>query len=563
MIDYNKKIGGIKQWQLAVLVVVSVLVAIGAILAFIFLFKHKTNHKIISPANNPFAPSGTNGSPTNTNGKSSKVFNDPQFIDGPFEGYGQMLANHEYGYIACGSRTQLQMYKTNEVGVIEQQNLITPLTDFAETGYTHIVDVHFAPSIGVELNEIYYLFVSLGTTVVGTIKNKTYYCAGKLVIYYFDSGASNPSWLKSSTVIKHPAVPWHPVETISSTGVSYPAIPYKATFGDTFKIIKNSRSNIPSQDLYIRGTDYSETNPGGVIFWYIIENNDHSPIISPNIRINDAKLTLLKSQKGYVPIVKTVDDYMLGFGVSFDVGTLANNQNMLIVANASREDNGELSKEQPASPNGYVQGYTLNTKDNLGWRQEESGTGTNVFNYRYLPISYNGSASYGPNYGISCKILQQFIIVSGFPTSTSFLNKSILYVYNWEPAPFKLTLGTNPYSKVVPKTLIDNALYNQEMPILPVETNVIWGGFDETSLTNTFTMFNPQGNPSTPYADWKSISSYGDAYNSGGTIGPVNGFAQKLGTWSSTDALSIFLVFTDPGYGTNGRLIIMHKHPLL
>jgi len=591
-----------KNWRPMIGIVVAflVIVAVAVTLAVELTRKHKkSKYKFNGPKN-------INGDPRDA---TPAIFQYPQIIPSPTStdsGFGSQMFVHDAGYIAVAAQSAagpvLNMYYTNLQGVVNFQQRIqlyehVPGTNILSCGLglvTTICDGAFAPIYNV-VNEVYYLFISLGGLTPGPQATGSSVYPQCVICLSLDTNSANANsmtWVvaditASSTTTLSGTL--HPTQALVLP-IDWPAgtawttdNPWRGTFGDRVRVVLDDNESILKQSIYVRGSEVTPAQPGGHIYWFVISENQVNPSLVFAFDIQDAKLLLnyklctsplgpgtagcptpvdYATCTGATPPAgcTTPADYINGFGCDFFVTSGLGKANVLVVGNATNQDSVVLTDSaQPAAPQGYVQGYTYDqTSSNLGWQQAQPST--NVFAYRYPGIVGNVS----PGFGTSVTWYANQVIV-GQATPDASGDQQLL-VLPWQVNPLNgnalvvidtLSTGasqTRMYSSSLPST--QSQRYNMSVqPIDTLNTLMLTTSWSSAASTNTITV---QGltleKTTTTYTTDQLI---GATYNSGtSTVQTRYGFAQGAMTWLSRTHNTCRLIMNDP---VGQRLIILNR----
>ena len=520
--------------------------------------------------------------PPNINGNALRNLNQtyafPQIIQNPTPNtmqFGQQMFIHEAGYICCVVNTPtgqtLNFYYTDINGVIQGPQII-PL-DFLPANMV-VCNGAFAPIFNYA-NEVYYLFLSVGVTSAAHQGfDFTNLYATHLILFSLNTFVTFNAWQQSNiqsqysvflqgaggNKIKAMKIPISAEQFIWKS-----TTPWQGTFGDKLQIVVDNSSSFLKHSLYVSGSQYSSSFPGGSLYWFILTDNQVSPNLILESQIQDAKLAIMYAQGLYTYQLQTPEDYINGFASSFYVTSGLGLGNILIIANNIGEDNAVLpNSQQPAAPNGYIQGYTFSITD--GWMQSQ--TSPNTFDYRFIPV---GDPSVGLGWGYGCLWVQNTIVVG-----QSELGNANYLVYAWPSNGNKNPIinGAMPVVSTISTTLAAAIYYpSPDFPYLRYNVTIRPTNDGSTFLCNTFNragpndqiaVINPLGDPSSPYTKFTIVQSFGAVDDSnllGQALSTHMGYGQYVGTWLSKTQSTVRLALNDPWFQNGlGRIIVYTKN---
>jgi hypothetical protein len=304
--------------------------------------------------------------------------------DSDLEGfYGQHTSFHENGWLVTTFIPHKHPTSNHEEKLIIYRRTKTDnwiCHQIIELGNQHVCQLEFAPAVNQTKLDV--LIVSVAVNSSGAFEPAT---PSQVNIYVCQSDSSEPDWILRKQV-KHPFYTWQP------------NTPYKGTFGDKIKIVKTNLNGwVENWHVYIRGSQYMESEPSGCIFWYCIDHSDSSSDGGITMKllqqIKDKKLYLLSSQ-GKVSYTNPSDvEQVIGFGYDFDVSmsgsTISRNDGILgylAVSNISTNDSDvpDGVTTQTDGVHGYVQIFVLKYVGiKLLWEQEELDFTPGHYLYRY------------------------------------------------------------------------------------------------------------------------------------------------------------------------------------
>jgi hypothetical protein len=517
--------------------------------------------------------------------KDAEDFDNPQFFTNPtsLSEFGEFVFVHESGVIGATAHTineptQLVLYNITPTNS-GTESIITKLSYTLEICDSNEVVVfgQFAPLLNV-VGEVYLLLIATGT--VDESSWPGYKFANKISLYTFDTNDLSAKWTKSSEEITHPYY------TRPTIFVEHPI--YKGTFGDNFQIVADDNSSQSTKhSLYVFGSQYTPSEPGGCLFWYIFDTNSTTPSIRLNYMIKDAKLSsnLNNSQNGTIvgqSQVSGAQKYMNSFGSRFFVQTGKGTSNRLAIANITDEDNIKLSTANLNAPFGYVQVFVQT--NGKGWEQTTLPTNGKIGYFRrFYPAP---DTSYGTvlplGFGMQVMITDNYLLVNTSGVSlVGNTGSSFLYTYN-------LNIGSSFGSAILPPPLsilnYNNIGSLQNMPTYPgigqhinkpiliIESNLLVESVSSDAKVNTIGIYNPSitvpivdssGKPSTetvPYKNWKPksvIQTIGKHINHGSDFSKQRfGFGQWTHSIVLNQQYNVWLIINDP---IENQFIILEK----
>lgn len=599
-----------EHWKAAIGISVALVIIIVTIITVLVVVLKRDESSRPSPSISIFnGPDDINGDPNSKN----VTFGSPQIITNPFadvEKFGQRFFVHEAGFICAtatvkggaADRSVLVFYYTNLQGNLEGPQRID-LYQLIPEGMT-VCNGMFAPIFN-RVDEVYYLFLSLGTVSSEPTPGQTVY-ASHVVLFVMDTSTGNLQWQPSQVRINSAFQ-----ETLSGSQGSIPAVripiatfqpdaktPWIGTFGDKLQVVLDDNETTVKQSLYVRGSEFDPDQPGGNLYWFILGDNSTEPQLTLTFVIQDAKLLLLREcwnntlstdcqskmvqgdgKTPCVPLVKTAADYINGFASDFFVSSGNGKANVLVAANSTGEDYCALPNvPQAASPKGYVQGYLVDSssKINLGWIQPEAGSQSSQnFFYRYLAEAGDNKLSDG--FGSAVSWLDNVLLV-GQATPNSAGNAEYL-TYNWTQTPNEndILSRVNPGGASGAPSFPQTPLYRGGTEASPAASqrynltmkptndlnNVLFTSWFE-GVGNVISLQQPVLENVTPFSAWVTNQSLGAEFSSQPSTAnpPITrfGFAQGTATWLSRTGLSVRIAFNDPAFNSfQGRFIVMSK----
>ena len=479
---------------------------------------------------------------------------------------GIACATHEAGFVASYS---ILNSSTTKDGVIyiythDDSTIFTLLDTLYLPSGAVVVDMKFAPRFNV-IDEVYFLLLSVGQSLtLGDFANR-------ILTFQYDTSDSKPHWVQSG---KGPF--YHPYFTWSS------ADPSVGTFGDRFEIVLDditAEQGRFKHSLYVRGSQYPDSNMGGSIFWFIIHQNSIDPDYQLIQQIQDEKLRLTEQMYINKPAYHQDPMYnfyapsafrrsfgrtaIVSFGASFHVTSGNKLNNILIVGNPSSEDQNDLQRGATDDDwdfvpkgfgmmHGYVQVYTLNA-DSLLWEQQWS-TDSQQFLNRFGP-----QRNQIPNPSPSNPAIPHL----GFGYVVSFINGeivigqqniSLLWSFQWIPNAIqpRVTLIVNP------KTMDDLTL-NEYMtqyrvfkyPIVDLQNQQIlvsvpYFVHDRITIASGIQVFDFNTGADGWKGDTDDFKGIGQMANMTTTNDPMYHMGQYVGYWYSESLRTLFVIFNQP-----------------
>lgn len=322
---------------------------------------------------------------------------------------GRLLAIHEAGYMAASFDPSIDM--TNDTSKLKPGGILFSTWDkptqkwikdieivFPDTNL-RVHELNFAPTFG-KSNEVFYLFATLSNQSIGLYETGRLTIPNQIRLYTktkqnSQSWAVSPSWL-----LKHP---------FQSTN--------NVPFGWHTVVRIDQSFTYPTHAVYVSASQYDPFQPGGSVFFFILQDNSNDPAVRIQYQFKDVKLARMVS---FTPTKQIHNSY----GCNFDV-----NDNWLAIGNASDEDSeilqrasavGQTPVEQPAAPYGYVQVLKRKANSDLDpsfWQQIELTSRSNVFAYRYM-----GNSEFS-GFGQWVKLIQDDILCVG----SGFSAQIVLY----------------------------------------------------------------------------------------------------------------------------------------
>ncbi len=597
---YHPLDAGRKKRNIIIGVVIGVVVIVALIITLVLVF---TGSSSSTPAESEHVRIPSNA-PLRVNGDNpfiqSTTFTSPQLIENPNPTQDMLFAAHMFvhnaGYVAA-SATDIQLqipvlyfFFTSREGSIQGSQRV-PL-NFLPAGMV-ICNGAFAPIFN-RINEVYYLFISVGYLGIDDDSNNSY--ATHIILFCLDSSLEVTEWKQSNLNSNFSTVLASSVD--SSKNIKALKIPvhnfvwnrqkpYIGTFGDKLQAVQSAALGSSFQSLYANGSQYSTSSPGGTIYWMILNDNLVSPSITARVvQIQDAKLYRLRDQwinteervkaandfpsckdmAGNLKPPPTEDqdnkaNYIHGFGASFFV-TSGQGTPILVVGNQTNQDYCQLltAPNQPAAPNGYVQGFTYNASTNLSWQQTTNDYG---YDYRYMPV---GDAEAASHFGYSVSWAQGSLMVG---TSGSKDGLAQYPVYKWSPGTiFKGTLvrqATIRTGLPSPEVNLTLPRFNLGATVSADARSVVVNSRKAATnnATDLLSVQNPNAGTSAPFADFETIQELGETFNSDSASDVPKtrlGFAQYMDTWLSRTGQTLRLAVNDPRYNSNvGRLLVLTK----
>jgi hypothetical protein len=304
--------------------------------------------------------------------------------------FGIRVVAHNTGQVAIFSRdfntgTVLQFYKLSAGKLIPSGS-----GDFNYKSQSYgefaIGDAAFSSWLNLK-GEIYYFFVGRGYSFKDPQSTRSYVACAGVDIYQFDSSKNDSKWTKvnnetdlsdiNTCDIRHPGIlqngskfQWDPsVNNIS--GVTGAA---RGSFGGRIRVVKNEFSTSDtSHFIYIHGSMWDITRPGGAVHWYEILSNKINPTINFVLSIKDSNLTdttIVESSVLNDRWYKYQYQNVNGFGSDFDIGINLGVKNIMAIGNPSNiravsldPTNGE--KKKPEYPGGYVNVYRIQAPEGV------------------------------------------------------------------------------------------------------------------------------------------------------------------------------------------------------
>jgi len=558
--------------------------------------------------------------PSNVNGdapaSSSTLYGNPQYLLNPsgypYPHFATQMWTHQAGYICAilsggpsSAPFALAFYYTNLKGALQESQII-PL-DFLPAGYVP-VNGSFAPIFNY-VNEIYYFFLSVGfsgcceninpdqTCLSACVDNNVYcgcneieidYFATNVIVFSLNTATSSTTWTPQSLQHAYTTTFSNPSGSVKITGLSIPVqdftwstvTPWIGTFGNTIQVVMNDNSSVLKQSLYVSGSQYSHVFPGGSLYWYDLANNDINPTVDLVDQIQDTKLALLAqaAENGTLscstqPPVLTVGTYLNSFGANFFVTSGNGANNVLIISNVTGEDYCNLNDGQPAAPNGYVQGFTFDTKA-YAWVQPTTPYGnTDIFEYRYIPVGL-GKNYEQPGFGYGLGFFNNVLTV-GLSFSVTGVAKYLAFA--WTALP-NAADPKNPGNLVI-QGIVDSSPPIGQTPLFPtpgafnVQKRIYMMNLNDAEsilfstwdyqVKDVISIQQPFESGTSPFTKSVTLQTLGSTYssqNSSDTATSFIGFGQSIGSWVSRTGISVRLAFNDPDYNNRqGRCIILVK----
>jgi len=598
-----------EHWKpilIVTLTIVCIIVAVSLTLFFV-LRRPPDQNPSVSPFNGPI---DINGDTAQNSGRFAypQIINNPDFAN--INLFGELLFVHEAGYICCvGEKVVndsilttpvLFFYYTNLQGQLQGPQRID--LDFIPTGYV-VCNGMFAPIFNV-VNEVYYLFISVGMPVSNhqspSVVSKY---ATNVILFALNTAVTSTNWERVDINAKFTQTlqgPGGKIQAMSIPTTSFTwnsAQPYIGTFGDKIQVVLDDNSPILKQSLYISGSEYDTTRPGGNLYWFLLQDNNTSPSILMLYTIQDAKLLLMQNQ-GYT-ISRSPSDYTNGFASDFYVTSGNGSKNILVVANCTGQDNISLAgTAQPAAPCGYVQGYILDTSGNLSWIQPQASA-VGQFLYRYIGTptdpsifnqncnNNNGITACSAGFARSVTVINDCVVIG--QSSPDPQGYCVFQVYQWSATPYDsgkqcLTLwgSLNPSveaSDLFPQTPfspfpnnIPNSItlrFNSNLQTIDDGSNQLiatsWYTGSPSNLISTQTPLSKDA----PLKTFTTIQALGSNFDSVITSAAPDraqiymsrlGFAQCTQNWLSRSGLTVRLAFNDPYSPTFGRFIVLTRN---
>ncbi len=547
-------------------------------------------------------PSDINGDPVNRTSTSSDQFGDVQTLAAPAgQSYLGMLAfAHDAGYICAVSldsmsRPVLNFYRTNEQGAVETMHQVE-LWQSIPTGYK-VVNGQFAPIFNLA-GEVYYLFLSVGVVKAGsTYPSDAQLYATHVVCLALNTAevapngsSSNLQWTlesinsQSAEELKGPSnsVSALRIPVSASEFIWDSAVPYVGTFGDTLQVVLDDNETNTKQSLYVRGSEYDSSRPGGNLYWFILEDNAQQPTIELSFIYQDGKLLQVlqcrndpacvgtlkdaDGKTGCPPIVKSETYYMNGFGTSFFVTSGNGKGNVMVVANPTNEDNCQLAADtnnlNPPAPKGYVQGYTWDSSQaSTGWVQPTPPDNTSTYFYRYPARAADTAISVGFGYGVGWI---DNVLIAGEIYENGATGAGVFHALQWTKTPIGTSnnqLTERSHFTAAEQTSIEELRYNSAIVSTDNNDNVLVTGFNADASKDAIAIVNPLVDPSVPFSKVEVRQSIGASVNSGtgGDKLPRLGFGQSSFVWLSRTGLTVRLLTNDPLASNGGRLLVYSK----
>lgn len=576
---------------IALIVVVTVIVCVVVLVV---------NKPTTSPPFQSNVPPGING-PASNGGDG--VFAFPQFVTNPTNdlvGFGEMTFVHPAGYVCVVAETtagvqSLLFYYTDIRGAIQgPQRIDLP---FLTPTVTRVCNGAFAPIFNV-INEVYYFFLTVGTWVKDS-NNVTTLFAHHVVLFSLNTAVTATEWSVSDIQSPYTAnLQYGNSQTVKALRIPInsftpdPSRPWIGTFGDNIQVILDDTftNSLPKQSLYLSGSMYNINQPGGSLYWFYLADNTTSPQIIFKNQIQDAKLLLLQDlppsdlSPGCTPFSSSdinaipQSTFMNSFGSSFFVTSGLGAQNVLLIGNVTGEDYCSIiGSEQPAAPNGYVQGFTFDQNTGEGiWKQNI--TSNRSFQYRYIPEGDNTLQGFG----YTCAWFNNFVII-GTSASPLLPNKQVNFpVYKWDKNPVqnnKIMDRTTTLAPTAPFTQSNlypvsapadiNLRYNMKLFDSSDGNDLIVTVWNSDTEQNVVSVQNPASQGTPPYASYSTIQ------NLGGDISTATpdtssflhypltrtGFGQGTDTWTSRTGLNVRLLINDPNFNNGlGRFVVYSKN---
>lgn len=589
--------------------VIAIIIAIAVVLSVVL-----KRHTEVIPTTTPFnGPDNINGDITDA---PADQFGLPQIINNPIStdtNFGTQLFVHEAGYlcvvtepVAAEGGQSLMFYQTNITGNLQFQQRLD-LFNYLPNNY-QVCDGSFAPVFNVR-DEIYYLFLSVGNSVSSTdpSANITIYPEYVLLLSFDTTPNTSDSMIwkvqninADSNFVASPSPAYGGVQyQITALKIPFPEstfvydkkTPWVGTFGDKLRVVLDDNSTVVKHSLYVRGSEFDPTRPGGNLYWFVLTDSSASPNINLQLVIQDARLLELKNcydtpscaatmetvdGKTPCPLTPLLDkkpaDYINGFGSDFFVTSGNGKKNVLVVSNPTMEDNCSIKNvPQPPAPKGYVQGYVWDSSGNLGWVQQASGV-PGSYNYRYPGTDKDPSIVGGFGSGVLW-VDSLLMVAQGSPDSkgNAFYN-----AYEWTPTPFSASSSTIPTVGIArpgeaaepfqqtPQYPADGSpsqTYNTVMIPTQNKSNVLFTTWNKNP-GDVITLQDPSELGNHQNSEFKTLQNIGASLSSGGGATPRTrfGFGQGTGTWLSRTGLTVRLVTNDPlGDSGRGRIIIWSK----
>jgi hypothetical protein len=569
------------HWKVIVgvsIVLILTIVSISLIVFFTLHEKTQEKYKKSRAKKTVFhGPARLNGEPDVSN---RSIFTSLQTIVNPNETskFARCLWVHDVGIIAATNetadeKTSIVFYEMNSSGTIELiQTIDLDLGKTLNNINRKVVNGCFAPFFN-RINETYYLMISVGVDIVEN--GNTRYFASHILLFSYVTNNKNPMWKLMD--IDNPYV-----EKISgvnalripSTEFQWDVTnPHIGSFGNKIQIVLDDNESFDKHSLYVNGTEYDPTLPGGALYWYVFNDNHDSPTIKLNLIIRDLKLFRLSQQK-VPPIIfnpKTVSSYMNSFASDFFVSSGFGKNNVLLVMNNTSEDSASLCIEvedgkcitfsqQPNGAKGYIQGFVYDLKTS-SWQQKykDDNPDTAIFLYRY-PSDLNKSLG---EFGLSVDfipgvsrnvIVSKKIINNGNPG---------FYVLKWKDIAYN-NLADDGYGS---NLVNDFSVTLNSFPSNGYRYNVYTKKIDDEILVSSV---NPNASSSLATikmenGKYLTTSQYFGIYdNSNGENNPLHeryGYGQFVGSWKSKTGKFVYLVINDPGFQSKkGRFIVFYRN---
>lgn len=467
-------------------------------------------------------------------------FETAQTINSPYSGstmnFAKMVWVHDSGIIASydepitvGTNPNISFYRINSNGSIVRTQQVS--IDF------NVYYGSFAPEMSVS-DEVFYLYLSTRDDLTNNELPPR-----KIYVMAYDSskkGRTNGVWTAPTLLIEHPFFTDAEYAVNVGAGNSY-----YGTFGEYFVSVVDTFSLAPRQSIYIRGSEYDTSFPGGNIFWYILNDNEVVPSVdtAPQQTIQDAKLRQLSLDSTQITFVNTPGQLLNSFGIRFLVV-----DGLLIVANPSGEDNGQISSAQPAAPNGYVQIFKSRSSSSSGvsWYQPTNSTGT-FFTHRYIPPTDDPAG-----FGYSLGYRNTFLLIGN-------LNSDIIRSYNVSEIP--RLRGSISTGTLFTATSIDSLVFAGKQTIEFTDNyNFVFINRNLSTGSSIVYVNAWDGTAVEPFTVFEITQTMGNTQNSNsgilGSTQPYHGFGQT-GTSNYKTDVEILLITADPYYSSNeGRIVV-------
>lgn len=604
-----------EHWKVIVIVVVVLVCVIVAIAVSLALTVGRddddnNNNGSVTPTVSRMwnGPPQLNGDPPNLD---SSTFTELQIVDNT---YGNTLGSqtyvHDAGFVAMLNNVagdgsgieQLVIFQTNLEGKLEFLQTLTDIPNKdAQNRDLVVVDGAFAPIFNV-LNEVYYLFLTLGvafdnSTCGASINNNN--CNGACVegnlgtnllgthciLYAYDTSDSNARWRLSSmnsiyTSNLQPRGNTNPNDAIDALVIPVPQslfqwnsntnenCPFIGTFGDKIKVVTDDNDSARKHSVYIRGSEYSSAEPGGGLYWFFLTDNTVNPNVQFNFVIKDAKLSELNEQNVPGKPLKVAPDYINGFGADFFITTGLGKNNVLLISNPTNEDYGQLpGVSQPAMPNGYVQAYTLDqTNPNLQWVQKLLSPDNFANRFDGVRVIDGVSTPPESGFGTSCAFTDNVVII-GSASPLGATAEFLVFQFNSLDFVGSAKLQFSFVPDLYPQVTVGSPLFARYTQfIVPTESDVLFSVFNN-GPGNMIEIATPNDGQdgSKPFSSFRSVQVLDSQRNSQLPSTPFltrYAFAQGLGLWTSQTGETVFLAVNDPVFDANkGRIILYGKKP--